>query len=414
MKSILPLFVFIDACGWEIIKDTPFMQGLAPRRKRLESVLGYSSTCVPSILSGHWPDEHRNWSYFVYDPRHSPFKLLRPLRWLPAAITSRRIVRRWLSKLVKAQLKFRGYFDLYNIPFKYISLYDFTEKKSPLKPGGMNRGPNIFDLLEMRDVHYHVSDPAKSEQENLDEVVAHIEKEWIDFAFVYWPELDGLLHRVGNQSLQIAPKLQQYEAWVKRLMAAAEKHYDEVRLYVFSDHGMANCDEHLDLRAKIDALPVKMEKDYAVVYDSTMARFWFFNDHARRVIGDALKQVPQGRILPDHELKTLRAYFPDRYFGEVIFLVNEGTLIVPSHMGERPIRAMHGYHPRDKHSYAALLTNQPEIPADVVAIPDIHKLMVRDAMEAKAANTSPAEKVIPLEPAPIDRAVGDRTANAMA
>jgi hypothetical protein len=27
--------------------------------------------------------------------------------------------------------EFRGYFDLYNIPFKYISLYDFTEKKSP-------------------------------------------------------------------------------------------------------------------------------------------------------------------------------------------------------------------------------------------------------------------------------------------
>ena len=38
-------------------------------------------------------------------------------------------------------MKFRGYFDLYNIPFKYISLFDFTEKKSPLRPGGMNRGP---------------------------------------------------------------------------------------------------------------------------------------------------------------------------------------------------------------------------------------------------------------------------------
>ena len=396
MKPILPLFVFIDACGWEIIKDNDFVRGLAPNRKRLESVLGYSSACVPSILSGHWPDEHRNWSYFVYDPKHSPFKMLRPLRWLPKAVTSRRIFRRWLSKFVKVQLKFRGYFDLYNIPFKNISLFDFTEKKSPLKPGGMNRGPNIFDFLEMRNIAYHVSDPERPEEANLNDLLEHVQGEAIDFAFVYWPELDGLLHRVGNQSMQIAPKLEQYQKWIERLMSVAQKHYEEVRLYVFSDHGMANCDEYVDLRAKIEALPVKMEKDYAVVYDSTMARFWFFNDHARRTISDALKKVPQGRVLPDHELKTLRAYFPDHYFGELIFLVNEGTLIVPSHMGERPIRAMHGYHPRDKHSYAALMTNQAEIPEDVAAIPDIHKLMVRDAMEAKAANSG-IDKIIPLE-----------------
>jgi len=62
------------------------------------------------------------------------------------------------------------------------------------------------------------------------------------------------------------------------------------------------------------------------------------------------------------------------------------VLIVPSHMGERPIRAMHGYHPADRHSYAALLTNQTDIPADIRAIPDIYKLMTRDAMLAQNAN----------------------------
>jgi predicted AlkP superfamily pyrophosphatase or phosphodiesterase len=341
--------------------------------------------------------------------------MLRPLRWLPKAVTSRRIFRRWLSKFVKARLNFRGYFDLYNIPFKHISLLDFTEKKSPLKPGGMNRGPNIFDFLEMRDISYHVSEPERGEDENLKDLIEHVEREVIDFAFVYWPELDGLLHRVGNQSMQIAPKLQEYEARIKRLMAAAQKHYDDVRLYVFSDHGMANCDDYLDLRAKIDALPVKIKKDYAVVYDSTMARFWFFNDHARRIICEALKKIPQGRVLPNHELKTLRAYFPDHYFGEIIFLVNEGTLIVPSHMGERPIRAMHGYHPRDKHSYAALMTNQPEIPDDIVAIPDIHKLMVRDAVDAKSANSGLSKKIIPLETEPFNRVANDnRLANVIA
>src|SRR3954470_7996340 len=214
MKPILPLFVFIDACGWEIIKDRPFGEELAPHRRPLRSVFGYSSACIPSILSGRYPNEHRNWCYFVYDPKNSPFRSLKALQWIPNALTGRRRVRRWLSKFVKLKLKFKGYFDLYNVPFRHISLFDFTEKKSPLKPGGMNRGPNIFDFLELRDIHYHVSDPARAEQENLDDLVSHIEKEWIDFAFVYWPELDGLLHRVGNQSMQIAPKLEQYEKWI--------------------------------------------------------------------------------------------------------------------------------------------------------------------------------------------------------
>jgi hypothetical protein len=151
---------------------------------------------------------------------------------------------------------------------------------------------------------------------------------------------------------------------------------------------MANCDELVDLKAKIDALPVKMEKDYAVVYDSTMARFWFFNDNARQLIHEALGNVPEGRIMPDEELHRYRALFPDQKFGETIFLMREGVLIVPSHMGERPIRAMHGYHPTDPQSYATLCTNQPAIPDDVTHIPHICRIMKKTALLAKAKNSA--------------------------
>jgi len=390
MKAILPLFVFVDACGWEIIKDDPFVRDLAPHRRRLRSVFGYSSACIPSILSGRLPVEHRNWCYFVYDPKNSPFRSLRWLRWLPAAVTGRRRVRRWLSKFVKIRLKFRGYFDLYNIPFRHISLFDFTEKKNPLQPGGMNRGPNIFDHLRDRGIPYHVSDPARSESQNLEHLLDDITKERIDFAFLYWPDLDGLLHRVGNLSSEVPRKLRAYEQGLGHLMEVARAHYEDVRLYVFSDHGMANCDKLLDLRRRIDALGLKMGKDYAVVYDSTMARFWFFNICARRMIAGCLEAVPQGRVLTDDELETLGTLFPDRYFGELIFLADEGVLIVPSHMGERAIRAMHGYHPDAPHSYAALLSNQDSIPEDIVAIQDVFKLMVHDSAEAGARNHAPS------------------------
>jgi len=270
MSRTLSLFIMVDACGWEIVKNDPFLQTIAPHRTKLESVFGYSSTCVPSIVSGRWPDEHRNWCYFIHDPKNSPFRFLRALRWLPKAITSRRIVRRLLTKVVKSKLGFKGYFDLYNIPFQHIDQFDFTEKKSPLQAGGMNRGENIFDSLKQKNIPHFVSDPNKTEEENRDALSAHIAKGDIDFAFMYWAGLDGLLHRVGNDSAEVPAKLRVYEQWITQLQAAAADQYDDVKLYVFSDHGMANCDEHLNLKATIDALPLKFGTDYSVVYDSTM------------------------------------------------------------------------------------------------------------------------------------------------
>lgn len=375
MKEKLSLFIMVDACGWEIVKDHPFLKNIAPHRRKLESVFGYSSTCVPSILSGRWPDEHRNWCYFIYDPEHSPFRSLRLLRWLPTALTSRRIVRRYLTKLVKVRLNFRGYFDLYNIPFRFIHLFDFTEKKSPLKPGGMNRGKNVFDLLEEKKIPYYVTDPSLPESEHLRLLLEEIRSKRIDFAFQYWAGLDGLLHMVGNDSPEIPQKLDHYQEWIEQLMSVARENYREVELHVFSDHGMANCDRLLDLRSKIDELGLQMGVDYAVVYDSTMARFWFLKSGVRERVEQVLAGVPEGRIMGDDELRKYRAYFDDHQFGELIWLAQEGVLIVPSHMGERPIRAMHGYHPTDPQSYATLFSNTDDVADDITHIPHIYRLM---------------------------------------
>jgi len=384
MKPVLPLFIMVDACGWEIVRHDPFCETVAPYRHKLDSVFGYSSTCVPSILSGRWPDEHRNWCYFIHDPKNSPFHFLRWLRFVPKALTSRRIVRRLLTKLARPWLGFEGYFDLYNIPFQHIANYDFTEKKSPLKPKGMNRGSNIFDFLTDKSIPYFVSDPDLTEEQNRDVLCENISREGIDFAFMYWPGLDGLLHRVGNDSPEVPAKMRLYEEWIDQVLEAAKGHYEEVRLFVFSDHGMANCDEHVDVMSVINKLPLKFGVDYGAVYDSTMARFWFLKPGAKEMITEALATVEEGRILQDEELKHMRTYFEDGRFGQMIFLLREGALLVPSHMGERPIRAMHGFHPKDQHSYATLMTNQ-DVDSEIKAIPDIYKLMTKHALAAQSA-----------------------------
>ncbi len=178
MKPFLPLFVFVDACGWEIIKDHPFARNHAPERRKLRSVFGYSSACIPSILSGRWPAEHRNWCYFVYDPQHSPFRSLRHLRWLPRALTSRRIFRHRLSLALEGAPEVPGLLRSLQHPLRAHFPIRFLGEEEPLQPNGLNRGPNIFDHMQASAASPGTSAiPSSGERQNLDNLLADIKRE---------------------------------------------------------------------------------------------------------------------------------------------------------------------------------------------------------------------------------------------
>ena len=64
--SVCHCFFFIDAMGAAVTRDQAVIRDLADHWKPLTSVFGYSSACVPSIMSGRWPEEHNHWSYFTH------------------------------------------------------------------------------------------------------------------------------------------------------------------------------------------------------------------------------------------------------------------------------------------------------------------------------------------------------------
>lgn len=374
----MSIVVFIDAMGWEVLKGRQFLQEEMPYRQKLRSVFGFSSACLPSILTGQQPRDHRHWSCFYFSRKTSPFRYLRPLRWLPDSLTGRGRVRHLLSRIIGRVLGFTGYFQLYNLPFKHIHLFDYCEKKNIFKPRGMNRGKNIFDLLEHFSVQYHVSDWHKGDEINLDACKQAVASDDINFAFLYMASMDALLHQVGKDSDAVDTKLEWYENKLRELLAVAREQFDEVRVFICSDHGMATVNRDIDLMSEIEALPLSYGRDYVAVYDSTMARFWFMNDSARACIEEVLATVTCGRILNQAELKALGCDFEGDQFGELIFLLDPGTIIVPSHMGLKTITGMHGYHPDHKDSDAALLSNV-ETPVPMESITDIFELMKAEA-----------------------------------
>lgn len=377
-NKTLSMVIFIDALGWEVLKGRKFLEEEMPYRQKLRSVFGFSSACVPSILTGRTPDEHLHWSYFYYSKATSPFRALRALSWLPSALTERGRVRHLISRFVGKLMGFTGYFQLYNLPFKHAGLFDHCEKKNIFKAGGMNKGKNIFDLLESNQVPYHVSDWHDGEEENLKACEDAIVNDDIDFAFLYMASMDGLLHQVGKESAQVDAKLEWYEEKLRKLFATARGRFDDVRVFICSDHGMATVHTDVNLMSEIQGLPLTYARDYVAVYDSTMARFWFMNDEARSRITDKLSSLTCGRILSREELQTLGCDFEGNQFGELIFLLDPGSIIVPSHMGLNTITGMHGYHPDHEDSDAALLSNV-STPVPVESITDIFHLMRSEA-----------------------------------
>jgi len=134
--------------------------------------------------------------------------------------------------------------------------------------------------------------------------------------------------------------------------------------------------QRFDLVSEVEATHLSMPKDYLAVYDSTMARFWFFNPNARRGIAERLKTLPGGRIVPDEEQRQLGIWFPDRRYGEIIFIMNPGWLIARSDFNGRgwmPV-GMHGYHPDDSYSDAIFLSNR-EPRTEMRTIADIHECL---------------------------------------
>jgi predicted AlkP superfamily pyrophosphatase or phosphodiesterase len=377
MKT-LGLFVFIDALGWEVLQKNPaFLADLAPHRQPLETILGYSSACDPSIISGLTPAEHKLWSsyYYLRDGR-SPFAWTRWLGLLPDRVTERARVRHYLSKFVKRACGITGYFQLYNVPFRYLPLFHYAEWKRiwEIQPQGLPVGTTIFDLLHAAGSSWYVHDSGKNDEGKLADLRVALDAGSIDFAYISLGKLDALMHAEGTATPKVGELLRWYEQRIRELMTIAGKRYGDVRLHVFTDHGMHDIHEGYDLQADVASLSMGFGKDYVAFYDSTMGRFWPLTDAARERLTGLLQSHPKGRLLPEDELRRLGVWFDDGQYGDLIFLMHPGIQIAPSFMGRKAIPGMHGFHPDEPDSRAMICANHP-LPPDLQRIEQIFGLM---------------------------------------
>ncbi|HEY7854831.1 MAG TPA: alkaline phosphatase family protein [Terriglobales bacterium] len=379
MKTPIHIFVLIDALGSACRPAQSFMAERLPFRQSLKTVLGFSSGAVPTILTGELPCKTGHWNLFYYDPELSPFRWLRSASFLPDGIMGHRVTRRLLTETGRRVLGLGPLFEA-SLPPRQLPLFNFVEKRNLFAPGGVSGAPTIFDRLEAARVRYRVySYHHQTDAEILDSATADVRDRRAEVFFLYLSEMDGFLHFHCGDDAAVAERLRVYERKLSALFDLAGSGGRELTFSIFSDHGMAPVKSRVDLAGEIDRLGLRAGADFLSVYDSTMARFWFFSEAARAAVTACLGAQSCGRIVPDAELKTLGVHFPDHRFGELVFLLHPGGLIAKSHFnggGWNPV-GMHGYHPDDPDSSAIFLSNVVRPPMS--HIKDIFPAMAESA-----------------------------------
>jgi hypothetical protein len=380
----IPVYLFVDALGWEIVQKYDFLKDELPFRYSVKMQFGYSSTAIPTILSGEYPNKHNHFSFFYYDPINSPFKIFRFLKYFfgmglrPSCILNRGRVRRYVSKLFAKLMGYTGYFQLYQVPYDKLCYFNYCEKEDIFASKGLSPLRNLRDVLEESDLRFLISDWRKPESYNLDELEQALLDNKIDFAFVYTAQLDSFLHDSILDENAVSSRLRFYEDRLKSLFTLLKKRGILTKFTVISDHGMTPLKSTVDLMKIVSELELEFAKDYVAIYDSTMARFWYLVPKAKRIIQSRLsKSDCKGSFITEEEKEFYGINFENNKFGEDIFLMETGIQIAPSDLGQKPLNGMHGFTPEDKDSYACLLSTQTPSFAPV-EVKDYFYLMKND------------------------------------
>jgi len=371
MSSEIVVAIQLDAFRHDYItnNDSPFLSLL---RKR-----GIAGSLIPpfgfepdaAYFAGLYPEECDGGAHYWYSPDTSPFKFTRfwsrCLEWLPEL--PERVVRRaigWATSLNSKYSLIRCYASTARIPLSLLAYFDFPMKQLPYEKDFISGKKTVFNILSERERawFFHGSPTQRVNSESVRRRVRSELKPPATFAFLHISDLDGTGHNYGPNSIERKEVLKQVDAQIAAIYEIVKGRFDNVHLLIFGDHGMAEVSEKINIWSRLKKLDSLIGKDYVFFLDSTMARFWFFNERAKEQIVGLLQEFKQGHILTKEERIGYRINYSHNKFGDLIFLVDPGMLIFPNFFQKRrPAKGMHGYSSEFKDQQSAFLIDSTRV-----------------------------------------------------
>ena len=356
--SALTLNIFVDGYGWLLSRQDPVFDDLLPYRYRVRSVLGYTNTALPTILTGGHPEAHGAFGLLAEARKRSPFLRFPWLRLVPPFLGRIPSVRRRLDKILARRLGWSGYFSSGSVPYHRLHHYDYTEQRDIYEPSAFPAARSVVDDVVHHGVSYWMFDWRRPEATNLGELENQLMEGRIEWAFIGLQAYDGLVHRFGTSHPAPRRQLDTYRSAIEGLARIARSSYRSVRLNVFSDHGLVNVRFRVDLRRHLRTGGIKHRRDVFMILDATMARFRYLRPGAEAALRAALAGLP-GTFVDATMQKALNLRFAASRYGDAFFVLREGGLISPNDACHGTPAALHGYLPESPSMDAVAFFSEP-------------------------------------------------------
>ncbi|MEA3249113.1 MAG: alkaline phosphatase family protein [Patescibacteria group bacterium] len=354
------LFVLIDAFRWDYLtlEDAPTIFELTKNSvyvKKLKSSSGFTQRST--IFTGAMPDEHGNYTMYVYDPKTSPFRMLKPftgiLKYLKPGSFLYRVTRKFINQLPKLTA---DYAPPGRIPFELLPLISVVEDMTPIHEKGTLPLESLFDTMREANVpfDYHMAPVSGHDEPTMQEVLAEIDRGGQVF-FVQFSDTDGKVHEAGVASETRHRVVREVDERVRKLKEAMEKKFGDPWIVICGDHGMVDCTEYIDIWGMVERHGsengLENGRDYLLFLDSTLARFWFFNEKARTVLKPFLEEHlrDKGEWIDEEYMRSQHIPKNDAWHGEMIWKADVRVGIFPDYFHGPDDRyiGMHGFDCRE-------------------------------------------------------------------
>jgi len=340
------LVVYLDGLSYNDLnkEKTPFLHSLSEKfsKARLKTLLAYKGIEF-AFYTGKYPDETNIWQEFIYSPRTSIFKYF---SWMPLP----RNILSYGVALAQYLLGKTALCRFENIPKKLAKNFDVSSKHKPWK---------YYPFTQMNFVYYgwpffvkdgkYSLDPIKRRDSyKVDKFLKHVDDPSYAY-FIHLVELDKTTHQHGRNGAVTLECIKRQDKLIEKMFAHFKKVFGDFNFILWSDHGFYDVKKYVKP-------PIESSDECIPFYASTIANFWFKNEHAKNAALKKLKNVKEGTILTN-ELKKKYHIPLERKHGEVNFVLKPGYAFSPDYYQEKPFISMHGYQPEKADTDAFLVSN---------------------------------------------------------
>ncbi|MFX0136385.1 MAG: alkaline phosphatase family protein, partial [Candidatus Hodarchaeota archaeon] len=246
------------------------------------------------------------------------------------------------------------------IPWNLLKNFNIPMVKSITEENSLGKIETLFDILRNNKIgslfiNFPLVHSDKDTMKMFRTNTSKINK--YNFSLFRFFDLDTISHKDGPNSPKFYETLKKTDLYIQEIFETLQNKNDDWSFLILSDHGMVKIKKILNILACLKPLNLKIGKDYQLFLDSTLARFYIKQRTIQKRIKTQLEKFPLGHFLTPEEKKQL--HIPNiNLYGDLIFAVNPGTLILPNfYQGTEIAKGMHGYFPTNSDLNALFILN---------------------------------------------------------